>query len=90
MGAGKDYLTFALHEYLTQNLHLDVDMKGVESRPDLVLKINEIIKTSNLKGLEFVESSIEAYLPEKLEPRIPAFSPQKNRKALPPSSTQPR
>lgn len=67
MGAGKGYLSFALHEYLTQNLHLDVDMKGVESRPDLVLKINEIIKTSNLKGLEFVESSIEAYLPEKLD-----------------------
>jgi hypothetical protein len=67
MGAGKGYLTFALHELLTQRLHLDVDIKGVEIRPDLVLKINEIIKTSGLKGLEFVESSIEAYRPEKLD-----------------------
>ena len=67
MGAGKGYLTFALHEVLTQRLHLDVDIKGVEIRPDLVLKINEIIKASNLKGMEFVESSIEAYHPEKLE-----------------------
>ena len=66
MGAGKGYLTFALHELLTQRLHLDVDIKGVEIRPDLVLKINEIIKSSGLKGLEFVESSIEAYHPEKL------------------------
>ena len=66
MGAGKGYLTFALHELLTQRLNLDVDIKGVEIRPDLVLKINEIIKTDNLKGLEFVESSIEAYHPEKL------------------------
>jgi hypothetical protein len=63
MGAGKGYLTFALHELLTQKLNLDVDIKGVEIRPDLVLKINEIIKSSGLKGLEFVESSIEAYHP---------------------------
>ncbi|MBO6025983.1 MAG: SAM-dependent methyltransferase [Bacteroidales bacterium] len=67
MGAGKGYLTFALHELLTQRLHMDVDIKGVEIRPDLVLKINEIIKSSGLKGLEFVESSIEAYHPEKLD-----------------------
>ena len=67
MGAGKGYLTFALHELLTKKLNLDVDIKGVEIRPDLVLKINEIIKSSGLKGLEFVESSIEAYHPEKLD-----------------------
>ena len=67
MGAGKGYLTFALHELLTQRLNLDVDIKGVEIRPDLVLKINEIIKADNLKGLEFVESSIEAYHPEQLD-----------------------
>ncbi|MBQ6769745.1 MAG: SAM-dependent methyltransferase [Bacteroidales bacterium] len=67
MGAGKGYLTFALHEVLTHRLHLDVDIKGVEIRPDLVLKINEIIKADGLKGLEFVESSIEAYHPEKLD-----------------------
>ena len=67
MGAGKGYLTFALHELLTQRLNLDVDIKGVEIRPDLVLKINEIIKADDLKGLEFVESSIEAYHPEKLD-----------------------
>ena len=67
MGAGKGYLTFALYELLTQKLNMDVDIKGVEIRPDLVLKINEIIKADNLKGLEFVESSIEAYHPEKLD-----------------------
>ena len=67
MGAGKGYLTFALYELLTQKLKMDVDIKGVEIRLDLVLKINEIIKNSNLKGMEFVESSIEAYHPEKLD-----------------------
>jgi len=67
MGAGKGYLTFALHELLTQRMNLNVDIKGVEIRPDLVLKINEIIKSSGLRGLEFVESSIEAYQPERLD-----------------------
>ncbi len=67
MGAGKGYLTFALYELLTQRLQLDVDIKGVEIRPDLVMKINEIIKSSGLKGMEFVESSIESYCSEKLD-----------------------
>ena len=67
MGAGKGYLTFALYELLTQKLHLDVDIKGVEIRPDLVLKINEIIQSSGLKGMEFVESSIDAYHAQQLD-----------------------
>ena len=67
MGAGKGYLTFALYELLTQRLHLDVDIKGVEIRPDLVLKINEIIQSSSLKGMEFVESSIDAYHTQQLD-----------------------
>ena len=67
MGAGKGYLTFALYELLTQRLQLDVDIKGVEIRPDLVLKINEIIKSADLKGMEFVESSIDAYRPDHLD-----------------------
>lgn len=61
MGAGKGYLTFALHEYLTRTLHLDVDMKGVEIRPDLVLKINEAIRATGLQGIEFVEGAINNY-----------------------------
>ncbi len=61
MGAGKGYLTFALYEYLTQKCKYDIAMEGVEIRPDLVAKINEIIKESNLKDFRFVESSIEDY-----------------------------
>ena len=67
MGAGKGYLTFALHELMTRKMGLGVDIKGVEIRPDLVMKINEIIRSSALKGLEFVESSIEEYHPEQLD-----------------------
>ena len=67
MGAGKVYLTFALYELLTQKLDMEVDIKGVEIRPDLVLKINEIINSNHLKGLEFVESSIQDFHPEQLD-----------------------
>ena len=62
MGAGKGYLTFALYEYLTQKCKYDIAMEGVEIRPDLVVKINEIIKESNLKDFRFVESSIEDFI----------------------------
>ena len=61
MGAGKGYLTFALYEYLTQRCKYDIEMEGVEIRPDLVVKINEIIKESNLKDFRFVENSIDSY-----------------------------
>jgi hypothetical protein len=66
MGAGKGYLTFALYEYLTQRCKYDIEMEGVEIRPDLVVKINEIIKESNLKDFRFVESSIEDYMTQRL------------------------
>ena len=62
MGAGKGYLTFALYEYLTQKCKYDIAMEGVEIRPDLVVKINEIIKESNMKDFRFVESSIEDFV----------------------------
>ena len=44
MGAGKGYLTFALYEYLTTHYDKKIVMEGVEIRPELVQKINEIIR----------------------------------------------
>lgn len=67
MGAGKGYLTFALYEYLTSKYDKKVVMEGVEIRPDLVLKINDIIDKCGLKNFRFVEKSIEDYKPEKLD-----------------------
>lgn len=67
MGAGKGYLTFALYEYLTTRYDKKIVMEGVEIRPDLVLKINDIIEKCNLENFKFVESSIEDYKPAKLD-----------------------
>ncbi len=61
MGAGKGYLTFALHDYLTNTLNLKLKVTGVEMRPDLVRLCNGIARDSNLANLEFVDGTIQKY-----------------------------
>lgn len=67
MGAGKGYLTFALYEYLTSRSDKRIVMEGVEIRPDLVMKINDVIEKCGLKDFRFVEHSIDDYKPEQLD-----------------------
>ncbi len=59
MGSGKGYLTFALYEYLIKK-NSGIKVTGVELRPDLVLKCNNIAATSNFTNLHFIEGSIQA------------------------------
>ncbi|RZL39815.1 MAG: SAM-dependent methyltransferase, partial [Pedobacter sp.] len=61
MGSGKGYLTFALYDYLHQQLNLKAKVTGVEFREDLVNLCNEIAKQSNFEQLHFVEGTIEDY-----------------------------
>ncbi len=61
MGAGKGYLTFALHDYLENVLKLKVKTVGVEFRKDLVELCNQIAEKSNFENLSFVEGTIEEY-----------------------------
>lgn len=67
MGSGKGYLTFALYDYLVNNLHYNVKMTGVEFRKELVDKCNEIAKKSNFSGLDFIEGTIEKAKIEKID-----------------------
>lgn len=59
MGSGKGYLTFALYDYLTQQLALDTKITGVEFRDDLVKLCNEIAKESGFSQLDFVQGTIQ-------------------------------
>jgi len=59
MGSGKGYLTFALYDYITNTLQKNIQMTGVELRPDLVNKCNTIAKKSNYNNLAFVLGSIK-------------------------------
>ncbi|WP_375560422.1 SAM-dependent methyltransferase [Bernardetia sp. OM2101] len=61
MGAGKGYLTFALYDYLKNNLKLKVNSVGVEFRKDLVELCNQIAEESSFENLNFVEGTIEDY-----------------------------
>lgn len=61
MGAGKGYLTFALYEHLRHNTTLQVEVTGVELRPELVAKTNAIAQSAGLSGLSFVEGSISNF-----------------------------
>lgn len=65
MGAGKGYLTFALYDYLKNNLQRDVEVVGVEFRKDLVDFCNQVAKDSGFNGLSFVEGTIEDYRSEE-------------------------
>lgn len=61
MGSGKGYLTFALYDYLTNVLKTEVKVTGVEYREDLVLLCNQISKSAEFGGLNFVQGTIEEY-----------------------------
>lgn len=61
MGSGKGYLTFALYDYLTDSLELEVDITGVEYREDLVQKCNQIALKNSFTNLHFVQSDIASF-----------------------------
>jgi hypothetical protein len=56
-GAGRAYLTFALHDWLVQQ-GLRVDMRGVEQRADLVDESNRIVRKLGLKGLQMTQGDV--------------------------------
>jgi len=67
MGSGKGYLTFALYDYLQNVLKQEVNVTGVEFRPDLVELCNRIAAESGFNNLKFEEGSIEAYAAEHID-----------------------
>jgi len=67
MGSGKGYLTFALYDHLKNNLQLNVEMTGVEMRPDLVNLCNKIAEEAKFDGLQFIESNISDFDMESMD-----------------------
>lgn len=64
MGAGKGYLTFALHDYLSQELGLKTVTEGIEYREDLVELCNRIASNAGFEGFLFKQGTIENYEPQ--------------------------
>lgn len=59
MGSGKGYLTFALYDYLTNTLHQNSRITGVEARQQLVDTTNAIARKAGFKNLKFITGSIQ-------------------------------
>lgn len=67
MGSGKGYLTFALYDYLTNNLNRNCIIRGVEYRQDMVDLCNGIAQSSGFDGLSFTQGTIEDFETDKLD-----------------------
>lgn len=67
MGSGKGYLTFALYDYLTRKLGLDIEMTGIELRPALVDLCNDIASKCGFENLRFAAQDIRDYQPGHID-----------------------
>ncbi len=59
-GAGKGYLTFAVHDHLAQQPGVDAQVTGVELRPDMVRLGNAVVAQLGLAGLRFEEGDVRS------------------------------
>jgi len=72
-GAGKGYLTFALHDFLRRQAAgapRALDIVGVELRPDLVKLCNDAIAKCRLEGLRFEAGDVSSFVPQRLDVMI--------------------
>lgn len=67
MGSGKGYLTFALYDYLTNNLKINASVIGVEIRKELVDFCNQVAKSCGFKNLHFYEGTINNFNIDKTD-----------------------
>jgi SAM-dependent methyltransferase len=69
-GAGKGYLTFALHDHLRHARGRDAQVTGVEIRPDLVAAGNAIVARLGLQGLRFEQGEVTSAAPRPVDVMI--------------------
>lgn len=69
-GAGKGYLTFAIHDFLRETLGYTADVTGVELRSDLVKLCSNVIDHLSLQGLAFYQGDVRSYHPEAVDVMI--------------------
>jgi hypothetical protein len=62
-GAGRGYLTFAIHDWLRNAHGVDAQVTGVELRPDLVAQAQASIAQLGLSGLKFEAGDVRSFAP---------------------------
>ena len=66
-GAGKGYLTFAVHDHLSNKLNRTAHVTGIELRDSLVELCNKAAKKLSLETLNFFQGDVRSYKPENLD-----------------------
>ena len=61
MGCGKGYLTFAAYDFFLRLAKVQVQVTGVEARPELVRLCNRVAEESGFDQLRFIQSNIEEF-----------------------------
>ncbi len=69
-GAGKGYLTFAIHDHLQHTLGREAHVTGVELRPDLVALCNAAATRCAMPGLDFAAGDIRTREAESIDVMI--------------------
>jgi hypothetical protein len=69
-GAGKAYLTFAVHDWLTTVQHRQADVTGVELRADLVEHGNRIAQELQLPGMRLAQGDVRQWAPGSMDVMI--------------------
>ena len=67
MGSGKGYLTFAAYDFFANIRGLDVVIKGIDTKSELVGLCNDIAKASEFENLQFVHGWIGDYEIENVD-----------------------
>jgi len=67
MGSGKGYLTFALYDYLSNDMGLNVHVTGIELREELVDYCNDIAQKCGFDDLHFVCKPIQTYSEKQID-----------------------
>jgi len=60
-GAGKAYLTFAVHDWLRHTQGLQAEVVGVELRPDLVQQGQQTVTDLGLEGMHVVQGDVREW-----------------------------
>jgi len=69
-GSGKAYLTFALHDYLHDQLHIPAQVTGVELRQELVDLCNKTAANLALEGIKFEQGDVQHFAAQHINVMI--------------------
>ena len=69
-GCGKAYLTFAVHDYLSNVLQREARVTGVELREDLVDFCQRAVQRLGLDGLTFEQGDVRTHAPGPVDVMI--------------------